>query len=103
MGLDFLVPVFGILVVLVPVIGVTTVLTLRYGLRPLLKEWAENQHALVGGDPALRVQIQELGEQVEALTGEVHRLRETQSFDRKLLETKQSADPEGRGGHPDMA
>ena len=34
MGLDVLVPIFGILVVLVPVTGLTAVFTLRLGGKP---------------------------------------------------------------------
>ena len=43
MGFSFLVPIFGILIVLVPIIGLTTVLTLRFGLKPFLETLATNQ------------------------------------------------------------
>ena len=34
MGIEVLIPLFGILVVLVPVFGITTILTLRLGGKP---------------------------------------------------------------------
>jgi hypothetical protein len=87
MGLDFLVPVFGILVVLVPVTGLTAVLTLRYGGRPFVETLAREMRGM-GALPAADAErrIEELTEQVEALTSEVERLRDAQRFDEKLLE-----------------
>ena len=86
MGLDFLVPIFGILIVLVPVIGLTTVLTLRFGIKPFLETLAKelrgtNYDANAGSN----VQIADLSEQIELLAGEVRRLKEAQEFDSTLL------------------
>lgn len=89
MGLDFLVPIFGILIVLVPVTGLTVILTARFAAKPIVESLA--QLRVGGGGPGpteLQLQVQDLTENVEALTAEVHRLREAQAFDRKLLEDK---------------
>ena len=91
MGLDFLVPIFGILVVLVPVIGLTTVLTLRYGGKPFIETLARELKGLGnGGGPRLNDQVEALSEQVEALTREVQRLQAAQAFDEKLLESRET-------------
>jgi cell division protein FtsB len=85
-GLDFLVPVFGILLVLVPVTGVTVVFTLRYGGKPFVETLARELRghgALQPPDQARR--IEQLTEQVEALTAEVEQLRDAQRFDERLL------------------
>lgn len=85
-GLDFLVPIFGILIVLVPVIGVTTVLTLRYGLKPFIETLArELKGADAPSQARLQGQVEELGEQLALVTEELHRVREAQDFDRRLL------------------
>jgi len=87
MGFEFLVPIFGILIVLVPVIGITTVLTLRFGLKPFLETLAKELRG-TSYDPntGSNVQIAELSEQIELLAGEVRRLKDAQDFDNRLLE-----------------
>jgi hypothetical protein len=87
MGLDFLVPIFGILLVLVPVTGLTAVFTLRYGGKPFVETLARELRG-VGTlpEPEAERRIHELAEQVEHLTAEVVRLREAQQFDERLLE-----------------
>ena len=91
MGFEFLIPIFGILIVLVPVIGLTTVLTLRLGLKPFLESLAKEMRG-TSLDPAggSNVQIAELSEQIELLAGEVRRLKEAQEFDNKLLKGDES-------------
>lgn len=94
MGLDFLVPIFGILLVLVPVTGLTAVLTLRYGGKPFVETLARELRGS-GALPtpeALR-RVEELSEQVEELTTEVERLREAQRFDDRLLDPNPSERP----------
>ena len=87
MGLDFLVPIFGILLVLVPVTGVTAVFTLRYGGKPFVETLArELRGAGSLPEPETDRRIQDLTEQVELLTAEVERLRDAQQFDERLLE-----------------
>lgn len=89
MGLDFLVPIFGILIVLVPVTGLTVVLTARFASKPIVEAIMHLRAGEgYGGSPETRIQIQDLSESVEALTAEVQRLREAQAFDRRLLEEK---------------
>ncbi|MEX2468006.1 MAG: hypothetical protein WD995_13935 [Gemmatimonadota bacterium] len=90
--LDFLVPIFGILLVLVPVTGLTAVLTLRFGGKPFIETLAREMRG-VGALPASETsrKIEELTEQVDVLTAEVDRLREAHQFDERLL---RSDDPE---------
>ena len=92
MGLDFLVPIFGIKLVLGPVTGLTAVFTLRYGGKPFAETLAREMR----GSGALPVpeaskKIEELSEQVEILTAEVERLREAQQFDERLLGAEQGS------------
>lgn len=84
MGLDFLVPIFGILIVLVPITGLTAILTLRLGGKPFVETLALHMR---GGmkDNRLEERVAELTEQVETLTAEVHELRSARAFDEKLL------------------
>ncbi len=92
MGLDFLVPIFGILVVLVPVIGVTTVFTLRLGGKPFVETLARELRGTGGiGTTELQLRVQDLSEQVEALTAEVSQLRSGQAFDQRLLAGREYA------------
>lgn len=86
MGLDFLVPVFGILIVLVPVTGLTVVLTARFASKPIVEAIMQLRGGQGYAGPAeTQLQIQDLSESVEALAAEVQRLGEAQAFDRKLL------------------
>lgn len=89
MGLEFLVPIFGILIVLVPITGLTVVMTAKFATKPIvdaLTQLRGGQGYATQGE--LQLQIQDLSEQVESLTGEVMRLREAQTFDQKLLNEK---------------
>lgn len=90
MGLDFLVPIFGILVILVPITGLTAVLTLRLGGKPFIETLARELKGAKSTELELRVT--ELTEQVESLTEEVRELRSAQAFDRKLLGSRESSD-----------
>jgi hypothetical protein len=86
MGLEFLVPIFGILLVLVPVTGLTAVFTLRYGGKPFIETLAREMRGTGAlPTPEASKKIDELTEQVELLTAEVERLREAQQFDERLL------------------
>jgi len=89
MRLEFLVPIFGILIVLVPVTGLTVVLTAKFATKPIVQAISQLRGEQgYGGPQEIRMQIQDLSESVEALAGEVQRLREAQTFDRKLLEER---------------
>jgi hypothetical protein len=97
LGLEFLVPIFGILIVLVPIIGVTTILTLRFGLKPFVETLAaELRGSGFAGSPELQGQVEELSEQVALMAAELRRLREGQDFDRRLLEGTGPDPSEGR-------
>ena len=91
MGLDFLVPIFGILIVLVPITGLTAVFTLRLGGKPFIETLARELRGVGDGRGSeLELRVRDLTEQVEALTAEVHQLRSAQAFDQKLLEAKET-------------
>lgn len=85
MGLDFLVPIFGILLVLVPVTGLTAVFTLRLGGKPFIETLARELKGAGLQQPETERRIRQLSEQVEQLTSEVEELREAQRFDERLL------------------
>lgn len=89
MNFEFLIPIFGILIVLVPVTGLTVVLTARFATKPIVEALMQLRGGQgYAGPSETQLQIQDLSESVEVLTAEVHRLREAQAFDRKLLEEK---------------
>ena len=95
MGLDFLVPIFGIMIVLVPVTGLTVVLTAKFATKPIVEALAQLRTGQGYGSPGeLQVQIQDLAEQVEGLTSELRGIKDAQAFDRKLLEER-TASTEG--------
>ncbi len=97
MGLDFLVSIFGILIVLVPVTGLTVILTARFATKPIVEALSQLRSGQGYAAPAeMQVQIQDLSESVEALTAEVQRLREAQAFDRKLLQERAGKAEGGR-------
>jgi len=90
--MEILVPIFGILVVLVPVTGLTAILTLRFGGKPfietLARELGSGQNT---GGTELEIKLADLTEQLDALTTEVGELRAAQSFDQRLLESRDTA------------
>ena len=89
MDLEPLIPIFGMMIVLVPVAGLTAVLTAKYVTEPIVKAFAQLKGGpAYGASGDLQVQVQDLSEQVEVLTGELRRLKEAQAFDRSLLEER---------------
>jgi hypothetical protein len=89
MGIEVLIPLLAIFsVLLVPILGVTVILTTKFALKPLAETIAnalrESGHITAGGGGE---RLRDLTDQVQALTDEVHRLRDAQEFDRKLLES----------------
>lgn len=89
MGLDFLVPIFGILLVMIPVLGITTILTLRWGLKPFIETLAQELKGSGLGTPeAMERRVEELTRELEAVTAELRRVQEAQEFDRRLLESR---------------
>jgi hypothetical protein len=98
MGLEFLVPVFGILLFLVPITGLTVVFTAKYALKPLVEALTQLRLGQGTMQPSeLEARLSDVSEQVEALSEELRRLRAAQDFDRQLKapamsgETKDSA------------
>lgn len=83
---EVFIPIMGILLVMIPVAGLTLILTARFALKPLAETLAKalRESGFAGGGAA-QAQIEELSEQVQLLTDEVGRLRQTQEFDKKLL------------------
>lgn len=101
MGLDFLVPIFGILLVLVPVLGITTVLTLRYGLKPFIETLAQELRGTgVVGPERLERRVEDLTAELAEVAAELRALKAAQEFDRRLLESRagQKDGGEGRTG-----
>lgn len=97
MGVEVLIPLLAIFsVLLVPILGITIILTTRFALKPLAETLAnalrESGHAPMSGRSQ---HLLELTEQLQALTEEVHRLREAQDFDRRLLESRGGSVPPG--------
>jgi len=89
MDLEPLIPIFGMVVVLVPVTGLTVVLTAKHVTEPLVAALTRLRGGQgYGASGELHAQVQDLSEQVEALTGELRRLKEAQAFDRRLLEER---------------
>jgi len=86
MGIEVLVPIFGIMVVLVPIVGITMVLTLRLGGKPFVETLARELRSMgFAGSTELEAKVADLSDQVESLSTELYQLREAQSFERKLL------------------
>ena len=89
MGLEFLIPIFGIMLFLVPVTGITVVLTAKFATKPIVEALTQLRSGQGYGTPGeLQIQIQDLAEQVEVLTGELRGIKEAQAFDRKLLQER---------------
>ena len=89
MGLEFLVPIFGIMIVLVPITGITVVLTAKFATKPIVEALTQLRSGQGYGTPGeLQIQIQDLSEQVEALAGELRSIKDAQAFDRKLLQER---------------
>lgn len=101
MGFEFLIPIFGILIVLVPITGITAILTLRLGGKPFVETLARELKGYgSSGGSELELQVADLTEQVALLTAEVHQLRAVQSFDRRLLEGGPEVEPVAHGSDP---
>jgi hypothetical protein len=95
--LDFLVPIFGILLVMIPVLGITTIVTLRWGLMPFMERLArELEESGFVAPKVLERRVEELTRELEAVTTEVERLQKAQEFDRRLLESPPGHPSPGR-------
>jgi hypothetical protein len=97
MRLDFLVPIFGILLMMIPVLGITTIVTLRWGLMPFMERLARELEG--SGFVASKVvedRVAQLTRELETVTAEVERLQKAQEFDRRLLESRSARRSPGR-------
>jgi len=84
--MDVLIPIIALIsIFLVPITGVMLILVSRYALKPMVETLALALKESRQGEGASLMQVQELSDQVEALTEEVRRLQSMQDFDRQLL------------------
>ncbi|HEX9885150.1 MAG TPA: hypothetical protein VGA70_01610 [Longimicrobiales bacterium] len=85
--MEYMIPLLAIFsAVFVPTVGVMLILVSRFALKPLVETLSLALRESQQGKPgSAKWQIQELTEQLEALTAEVRRLQEAQDFDRQLL------------------
>jgi hypothetical protein len=87
MAFEFLIPIFGILLVMIPVIGLTTIVTLRWGLKPFIETLAKELKGSGFVAPEqLERRVDDLTRELSEVTAELRRLQDAQDFDRKLLE-----------------
>jgi len=99
MGLEILVPIFGILLFLVPITGLTVVFTAKYALKPLVRALTQVRLGQGTMQPSeLEARLSDVAEQVEALSHELHRLRDAQDFDRQLRAPATSGAAKDPGG-----
>ena len=97
MGFEVLIPLLAIFsVILIPLTGLMIILTTKFAFKPLVetlsKALSESKQV---GPGAQQWQVEELTEQIQALTDEVRRLKDVQEFDKKLLGSDASP-PRGR-------
>lgn len=87
MDISVFIPLFALSIVLVPITGLTVVFTAKFATKPIVD--AITQLRIGQGDVTpgeVQAQVQELSDQVEALRGELLRVKEIQTFDQKLLQ-----------------
>ncbi len=85
--MEFLIPIFGILLVMIPVAGLTLALTLRLAVKPLVETLATalRESKTDAGAARLENHLVALTEELETLAHEVRELKSAHDFDRKLL------------------
>ena len=90
MDLRMLIPIMGILLVMIPVAGLTLAFTLRFAIKPFVETLARALRDSKSGESGweLAGRVDELTGLVESLQTELVALKEAQSFDRKLLESR---------------
>ena len=98
MGIEVLIPIFGVMVVLVPITGLTVIMMLRLGGKPFIETLARELRASGFANPSQnQVKMEDLMEQIEVLTSEVRRLKDAQVFDHKLLEAQPAVSKDSEG------
>lgn len=89
-----MIPILGILLVMIPVTGLTLILTARFALKPLVETLARAlRESGVAGSVEEQARLQDLSDQVRALSDQIARMEHAQEFDRKLLAGRSEADP----------
>ena len=93
MGIEVLIPLLAVFsIFFIPIAGLMLILTTKFAFKPLVETLAKALRE--SGQGALDTpnwQLQELSEQVAALTEEVRQLKEVQEFDNKLLGSEKSS------------
>ena len=87
MGIEVLIPLLAVFsIFFIPIAGLMVILTTKFAFKPLVETLAKAlRESGQGAEYPPRLQLEELTEQVLALTEEVKQMREVQEFDKKLL------------------
>ena len=92
MGIEVLIPLLAVFsIFFIPIAGLMVILTTKFAFKPLVETLANAlRESGQGAQDNPNWQLQELTEQVLALTEEVRQLKDVQEFDRKLLSSEES-------------
>ncbi len=91
---EVMIPILGILLVMIPVTGLTLILTARFAFKPLVETLAKAlRQSGFSGSADEQARLQDLSEQVAALSDQIARMERAQEFDRKLLTGRSANDP----------
>ena len=93
MGIEVLIPLLAVFsIFFIPIAGLMVILTTKFAFKPLVETLAKAlRESGQGAQDTPNWQLQELTEQVLALTEEVRQLKEVQEFDNKLLGSETSS------------
>ncbi len=84
--MEVLIPLLAVFsIFFIPIASLMLILTTKFAFRPLVETLAKALRESGQGVQYPPQQLEELTEQVLALTEEVKRMREVQEFDKKLL------------------
>ena len=90
--MDVLIPLLAVFsIFFIPIAGLMLILTTKFAFKPLVETLAKSlRESGHGAQYPPQLQLEELTEQVLALSEEVKQLREIQEFDKKLLSSEAS-------------
>lgn len=90
--MEALIPLLAVFsIFFIPIAGLMLILTSKYALKPLVETLAKAlRESGQGATDPPSWQMQELTEQIQALTEEVRQLKEIGDFNRKLLGSESS-------------
>ena len=90
--MEVLIPLLAVFsIFFIPIAGLMLILTTKFAFKPLVETLAKAlRESGQGAEYPPRLQLEELTEQVLALTEEVRQLKEVQEFDQKLLGSEAS-------------